>query len=443
MGQYTEILFPRWNIRYIAVNDNFDSDKPDGNELAPFKNLFNEWYARDTSRKIKAVLKAKAERGERISTSTPYGYIRDTGHGGRLMIDSETAPIVRQIFQMCASGMGPTLIAEELKKQKILRPSAYQYSKKIVSTDSKHSNDMYEWCGRTIADILENEVYLGHTINCRLTTISYKDKRKRAVPKEQQLRFENTHEAIIDQNTWDIVQQVRSCKRRRTATGEISKYSGILYCADCGSKLYYIQARTIKPELFSFICSRYRKHSGVELCTPHSIREVVLDEIILEEIRRVTYYARTKTEEFARQISQKTTVQSRRVIRAKQTELEKLQKRDNELNTIFKRVYEDNILGRISDEQFKLLSEGYTTEQKSVKEKISALQNEIETLKTEVSGIDRFIETAKKYTDLQELTPEILRTFIEKIVIHERDKPHSKKAHQQIDIYFTHIGMIE
>ena len=181
---------------------------------------------------------------------------------------------------------------------------------------------------------------------------------------------------------------------------------------------------------------------GEDLCTRHTIREVVLDEIILEEIRRVTYYARTKTEEFARQISQKTTAQSHRVIRAKQSELEKLQKRDNELNTIFKRVYEDNILSRISDEQFRLLSEGYTTEQKSVKEKIFALQNEIETLKTEVSCIDRFIETAKKYTDLQELTPEILRTLIEKIVIHERDKPYSKKAHQQIDIYFTHIGMI-
>lgn len=443
VGQYTEILFPRWNIRYIAVNDNFDSDKPDGNELAPFKNLFNEWYARDTSKKIRAVFKAKAERGERLGTTTPYGYIRDKEHGGVLTVDPETAPIVRQIFQMCASGMGPGKIASELRKRKIPKPSVVRFKNEGVVGTYTDINDEYNWNCNTVAKMLSNEIYIGNTVNCQLTTISYKDKRKKAVPKEKQLRFENTHEAIIDQNTWDIVQRIREGKRRRNISGEVSKYSGLLYCADCGSKMYFMHARTLKPQAFSFVCSRYRRHMGEDLCTRHTIREVVLDEIILEEIRRVTYYARTKTEEFARQISQKTTAQSHRVIRAKQSELEKLQKRDNELNTIFKRVYEDNILGRISDEQFKLLSEGYISEQGSVKEKINALQNEIETLKTEASGIDRFIETAKKYTDLQELTPEILRTFIEKIVIHERDKPYSKKAHQQIDIYFTHIGMIE
>ena len=442
VGNYTEILFPRWDVRYIAINDNFDSMHSEGNELAAFKNMFNEWYARDTSKKIRAVQKAKAERGERIGTTTPYGYLRDKEHGGRLIVDEETAPNVKLIFQMCASGIGPTKIANELGKRKIPKPSVKRYERDGVAGTNTDINDVYSWNTRTVSTMLSNEIYLGHTINCRTTRISYKDKHKKDVPKEQQYRFENTHEAIIDKETWDIVQKVRSGRRRRNLIGDVNKYSGLLYCADCGSKLYFIHGRTMNPERFSFICSRYRKHMGEELCTPHRIIETVLDKIVLEEIRRVTYLARTKTNEFAEYISQKTSSQSRREINAKSAELEKLKRRDNELNAIFKRLYEDNILGRLPDEQFKLLSQGYLSEQKEIKEKIPVLESEIERLKAESAGIDRFIQIAKKYTDIQELTPEILRTFIEKIVIHERDKWHSKSAHQQIDIYFTHIGNI-
>ena len=442
VGNYTEILFPRWNVRYIAVNDNFDSLYSDGNELAPFKNLFNEWYARDTSKKIRAVQKAKAERGERVGTTTPYGYYRDKEHGGKLIIDEESAKTIKLIFQMCSSGMGPTNIARELEKRKILKPTAYRFKKEGVLYTKTDMNDLYGWNGRTVGDILENEIYLGHTVNCRSTTISYKNKRKKSVPEEQQYRFENTHEAIIDKETWDIVQKVRLGRRRRNLIGDVNKYSGLLYCADCGSKLYFIHGRTINSETFCFVCSRYHNHVGTDICTPHTIREVVLDEIVLEEIRRVTYLARTKTNEFAEYISQKTSSQSRREINAKSAELEKLKRRDNELNAIFKRLYEDNILGRLPDEQFKLLSQGYLSEQKEIKEKLPVLESEIERLKAESAGIDKFIQIAKKYTDIQELTPEIPRTFIEKIVIHERDKWHSKSAHQQIDIYFTHIGNI-
>ena len=442
VGNYTEILFPRWNVRYIAVNDNFDSLYSDGNELAPFKNLFNEWYARDTSKKIRAVQKAKAERGERIGTTTPYGYYRDKEHGGRLIVDEETAPNVKLIFQMCASGIGPTKIANELGKRKIPKPSAKRYERDGVAGTNTDINGVYSWNTRTVSTMLSNEIYLGHTINCRTTRISYKDKHKKDVPKEQQYRFENTHEAIIDKETWDIVQKVRLGRRRRNLIGDVNKYSGLLYCADCGSKLYFIHGRTINSETFCFVCSRYHNHVGTDICTPHTIREVVLDEIVLEEIRRVTYLARTKTNEFAEYISQKTSSQSRREINAKSAELEKLKRRDNELNAIFKRLYEDNILGRLPDEQFKLLSQGYLSEQKEIKEKLPVLESEIERLKAESAGIDKFIQIAKKYTDIQELTPEIPRTFIEKIVIHERDKWHSKSAHQQIDIYFTHIGNI-
>ncbi len=441
VGNYTEILFPRWNVRYIAINDNFDSLYSDGNELAPFKNLFNEWYARDTSKKIRAVKKAQAGRGERIGTTTPYGYLRDKEHGGRLIVDEETAPNVKLIFQLCVSGMGTSMIANELKKRKILQPSAYRHKRECSVTENILDEEC-RWCSKSVSNILENELYLGHTINCRYTSVSYKDKRRITVPKDKQYRFENTHEAIIDKETWDIVQKVRSGRRRMNMIGDVNKYSGLLYCADCGSKLTFYRGRTIEPEKFCFICSHYRKDTSTWQCTPHNIREVILDRIVLEEIRRVTYLARTKTNEFAEYVSQKTSSQSHREINTKSSELEKLKRRDNELNAIFKRLYEDNILGRLPDEQFKLLSDGYLSEQKEIKEKMPVLESEIERLKTESAGIDRFIEIAKKYTDIQELTTEILRTFIEKIVIHERDKRHSKLANQQIDIYFTHIGNI-
>lgn len=305
VGNYTEILFPRWNVRYIAINDNYDSLYSEGNELAPFKNLFNEWYARDTSKKISAVIKAKAERGERVGTVVPYGYKRDTEHKGHLLVNEETAPIVKKIFDLCASGKGPSQIASILERDKILKPTMYRYANEGITRREIDMNNPYAWSGRTVGDMLSNEIYLGHTINCKTTTVSFKDKRKKNRPENEQYRIENTHEAIIDKGTWDIVQEIRKGKRRRNSFGEVNKYSGLLYCADCNNKLYFVRGHTMEVKNFNFVCSRYRKHMGEEICTPHSIREVVLDEIVLEEIRRTTYYARSKTNEFAEFINKK------------------------------------------------------------------------------------------------------------------------------------------
>ena len=440
VGNYTEILFPRWNVRYIAINDNYDSLYSEGNELAPFKNLFNEWFARDTSKKIRAVVKAKAERGERISTQIPYGYKKDPDIKGHLLLDEEIAPVVKMIFDLCAVGNGPGVIANTLREKKILKPTAYRYNKIGSYGCITDAADIYGWNGRTVADILDNEVYLGHTVNCKTTVASYKDKRKIQRPESEWLRFENTHEAIIDQTTWDLVRKVRSSKRRRTSMGDVNKYSGLLCCADCGSKLYFVRGTTIKPENFGFICSRYRKHLGEELCTPHSIKEKVLDEIILEEIRKATYYARAKTHEFVVFINKKNSSENKRELTAKINELSKLEKRNTELNSLFKRLYEDNVLGKITNEQFRMLSDGYNAEQRDIQERIPKLQAEIEELKAAVTNVNKFVDIAHKYTDLRELTPEVLRTFISKVVIHERSDKWSKSAEQQIDIYFRYIG---
>ena len=442
VGNYTEILFPRWNVRYIAINDNFDSLYNEGNELAPFKNLFNEWYARDTSKKIRAVFKAKAERGERIGTSIPYGYKKDPDVKSHLLVNEETAPVVKMIFDLCAVGNGPRVIANMLREKKILKPTVYRYRKTGNYGCITDTDDIYGWNDRTVAGILDNEIYLGHTVNCKTTVASYKDKRKIDRPESEWLRFENTHEAIVDQTTWDIVRKVRAGKRRRTNMGEINKYSGLLCCSDCGSKLYFVRGTTIKPENYGFICSRYRKHMGEEQCTPHSIKEKVLDEIILEEIRKATYYARSKTQEFAQFINKKSSSENRRELMAKTSELSRLERRNVELNDLFKRLYEDNFHGKITNEQFRMLSDGYNAEQREIKEQIPKLQAEIEELKAAATNVDKFIDIAHKYTDLQELTPEVLRTFIAKVVIHERSDKWSKVAEQQIDIYFRYIGSL-
>ena len=442
VGNYTEMLFPRWNVRYIAVNDNYDSLYSEGNEFAPFKNLFNEWFVRDTSKKILAVVKAKAERGERVSTQIPYGYKKDPDVKGHLLIDEETAPIVRRIFELCAQGMGPTNIGNVLRDEKIFKPTIRRYHEQGVYGTVTHTDRPYGWTAETIGKMLKNEVYLGHTINCKTRVVSYKDKRTVEVPKNEQYRFENTHEAIIDQVTWEAVQKVREGKRRRNNMGTIDKYSGLLYCADCGSKLYFVRGKSIKPSDYNFICSRYRKHIGEQLCTAHRIREVALDEIILEEIRRITYYARTKTREFVELINKKSSSENRRELTAKTNELAKLEKRNAELNTLFKRLYEDNVLGKITNEQFRMLSDGYNAERRTIADQIPILQKQIEDLKASSTNVDRFVTISNKYTDLQDLTLEILRTFIDKIVIHERTEKWAKTAEQQIDIYFRYVGCI-
>ena len=399
VGSYTEIYFPRNNVRYIAINDNFDSLYAEGNELAPFKNLFNEWYARDTSKKIRAVKRAKAEKGERIGSRPPYGYL------------------------------------------KILTPVMYEYRKSGTAVTYLDPDRPYDWNAKTVADILSKEDYIGNTVNCRYTVPSYKDKRKIKRDASEQLRFEHTHEPILDEQTWETVQKLREGKRRPTSMGETSKFSGLLFCADCGSKLYFTRRRADDPKSYSFNCSHYRNNAK-EKCTPHRIREVVLEEILLEEIRRITYAARSKEREFAEYINRKSSSENRKELAAKQREYERLVKRVSELNALFKRLYEDNVLGRINNEQFRMLSDGYTEEQNRINAELPALEQEIQGLKETASNVDKFISLARKYTRITELTPEILHTFVSKIVVHERTERYKQKSEQQIDIYFRYIGNV-
>ena len=438
-GLYIEERFPMFGVRYIAINDNVDTDSSESNDLMPFKNLFNEWFIRDTSRKIRAVLKAKAERGERLGTRTPYGYRKDPGTK-KLIVDEEASAIVRRIFAMCAGGSGPSQIARILKKEQILTPTMYAYTKYGTTHVGLDTQRPYHWSGDTVADMLENEIYLGNTVNMKHSSRSYKDKRRVEHPREECLVFENTHPALVTQEVWDIVQRVRESKRRRTNMDEQNKYSGLVFCSDCGSNMVLHRAHTMSASYNHFTCRTYKK--GGEACTGHYIRECVLDEVVLEDLRRVTAMAREHPEKFAAYIGSKQSTELQREIRRQEKELAAMRKRKMELDAIFKKLYEDSVLGRITTAQFQMLSGSYTEEQSRITAGIPQKESEIQRLRETVNGTDSFLDKAKRYTDITELTPELLRLFIEKIVVHEKEAKWSKHAPQTVEIYYNGIGYV-
>ena len=270
-GLYIEEIFPSNDVRYIAVNDNVDTKYENSNELMPFKNLFNEWHVRDCSRKVRNVVNAKAQRGIRVGTRAPYGYRKGATKDSPLLVDEEAAAVVKRIFAMCAGGMGPSQIAKQFKKEHIYSPSMYAYTKFGTSHSGLNTERPYNWTGDMVADMLQNMVYLGHTVNLRYSTKSYKDKKRCERPKSEWLIFEHTHEALVDQETWDIVQEVRSHKRRRTNMDEQNMFSGLVYCADCGMPMVLHRAHTMKPEQNNFTCRTYKK-DGADVCSAHYVR---------------------------------------------------------------------------------------------------------------------------------------------------------------------------
>ena len=439
-GLYIEERFPMFGVRYIAINDNVDTDSSESNDLMPFKNLFNEWFIRDTSRKIRAVLKAKAERGERLGTRAPYGYRKDPGTK-KLIVDEEAAAIVRRIFAMCAGGSGPSQIARILKKEQILTPTMYAYTRFGMNHTCLDTAHPYNWSDSAIANLLENEIYLGNTVNMKYSTKSYKDKRRAEHSREECLVFENTHSALVTQEVWDIVQRVRKSKRRRTNMDEQNKYSGLVFCADCGSNMVLHRAHTMSASYNHFTCRTYKKDG--ESCTGHYIRECVLDEVVLEDLRRVTAMAREHPEKFAAYIGSKQSAELQREIRRQEKELAAMRKRKAELDAIFKKLYEDSVLSRITTEQFQMLSSSYTEEQNQIAAGIPQKEADIQRLRETVSGTDGFLDKAKRYMDITELTPELLRLFIEKIVVHEKEVKWSKHAPQTVEIYYNGIGFID
>jgi len=371
----------------------------------------------------------------------PYGYKKDEADNKKLVVDEEAATVVRRIFAMCAAGSGPSQIARRLREEQILCPTTYAYLRFGVNHTALNTEKPCHWTSSTIPGMLENELYLGNTINMKYSTKSYKDKRHVEHPKEECLIFEGTHPALVTQEVWDIVQRVRQNRRRPTKMNEQNKCSGLVVCADCGATMVLHRAHTMKPTWNNFTCRTYTKE-GSEVCTAHYIWECVLDEVILEDLRRVTAMAREHAREFAEYIGSRQSAEIQREIRRQEWELTAMRKRGAELDAIFKKLYEDRVLGHLSVEQFQALSGGYTAEQEKLAAEIPAKESAIQKLWDTVSSTDGFIAKAKRYTDITELTPELLRLFIQKIVVHEKSTKWSKKAMQTIEIHYSDIGYI-
>lgn len=442
VGHFTEMVFPSYGIRFIAINNNVDSLYGE-NDFTPFVNLFNDFYSKDTSRKIRAVKKAKAERGERIASRPPYGYRKSEDDPKQIVPDEQAAEVVRHIFKLCAEGRGPSQIANQLKAEQVLTPTNYYYQQTGVALVNLDTTRPYHWKDTSVANILCDISYLGHTINLRYTTVSYKNKKQIERPESEWLKFENTHEPLISQELWDIVQDVRRHKKRppqRMDTPNL--FSGMVYCADCGGTMVLHRAHTMKETQNNFMCSTYRKR-GKEECSAHYIREVQLKAIILDDLKRVTHYARQKEKLFIEHITRKNTVETRQEINRIQREIDAAKRRDRELTALFKRLYEDNVLGRIPNEHFRLLSSEYTAEQAGLREKLPTLEARLTELKNSLTNVAQFVEKAKRYRNITELTPELLHLFIEKIVVGEKSKKYSRTAEQEICIYYRDIGLMD
>ena len=438
VGMYTEIMFPEKDIRFIAVNDGVDSERDDS-DFTPFRNIINEWYAKDTSKKIKAVFRAKGMSGERISTRTPYGYILDENK--HLVVDEETAPVVRMIFQLCAEGNGPGKIARILKERKINAPRTVDFLR-TGRTDSYHPDDPCGWSTPTVAQILGQKEYLGHTVNFKTTKKSFKSKHVLKNPEEKQVVFENTHEAIIDPELWDVVQKIREQRHRPTRTGEIALFSGLIFCADCGHHLN-LHRKTVggRPEN-SYLCSKYRNSRGAQECEAHYIREDILDKLVLENLRRVISYARDYEDEFVQQVMDNSLAEQMKHQTAVKRQLEQQTRRMGEIDTIIQRLYEDNISGKLTDERFSKMSAAYEREQRELEVSTKELQRAVEACEQQKVSIKSFLKLVKSYTEPEQLTPEILRMFVEKVVVHAPDRSSGQRT-QQIDIHYNFVGQLD
>lgn len=435
VGMYTEIFFPEHDVHFIAVNDGVDSNQED-NEFTPFRNIINEWYAKDTSKKIRAVKRSKGMAGEHIGSHPPYGYMKNPENKKEWIIDEEAAEVVREIFRLCVGGYGPTRIAHILTERKILCPTYYALEKGGKPRTALPA-DKYTWNGPVVAKILDRMDYLGHTVNFKTHVKSYKVHKTIYNSPDQWKVFEGTHEAIIDKETFEIVQKIRAGKRRPTRMGEMPMFSGLLYCADCGRKLSFHRKADEPAEKHHYLCENYR--SNTANCTMHYIRNVVVERIVLENLKEVIQYVSNYEDEFVRMIMDSDMRQRNRELSQKKKRLAEIQKRIGELDTIFQRIYEDNIIGKLSDERFMKMSKRYEDEQHTLQTEADEIQSELQQEEKKSVDVKRFLAIVKKYTDLTELTPEIFREFIDKIIVHAPDKSSGRRL-QEIEIIYNHIG---
>ena len=447
-GFYTEVLFRKFGVRFIAIGNGIDSDDPSSSEFAPFVNIMSEWYLRDLSRKQRTAIRVKGESGKPTTNCAIYGYRKDPNDKYHWLIDEEAAAVVRRIFQLTIEGHGPYEIATILCEEKIETPATYFARQGRGVWKSKEDIPRpYSWNGFAVGQILSKPEYMGHTVNFRTHKESYKDKRAVVHAPEDWLIFENTHEAIVDKETWELAQKLRKTPRRHDTIGEANPLTGLLYCADCGAKLYNHRSRGTPTKPYSsdwFDCSTYTlaRQYHDSACSNHHISTKALRTLILETIRAASTYAISNEAEFVQKVRAASEVRQAQAAKDLKRKLNKDRRRCEELDTIIKKLYESYAVGRIGEERFDTLLAGYEQEQATLRQAVTEAETALDSFEQDTANVERFLALAKKYTDFSELTTPMINEFIEKIIVHAPEKVDGDRT-QEVEIYLKFIGRFD
>ena len=446
VGFYTEIMFPEKGVRFIAINNSVDSANPTENDFTPFLNIMNEWYAKDTSNKIRAIFRSRMQDGKRCSGAIPYGYRRDPEDKNHLLIDEEAAKVVRRIYQMVIDGMGSQAIANQLTADNVLIPSAYLEQSEHGESRNHSYHDPCRWNCTAVSYILDKQEYMGHTVLGKTICENFKTKKRRKARPDELIIFENTREPIIDAETWHLVQKLRRRTRRKLANGSYShRLSGLVYCADCGKRLSYSSPQSQhRPDGktydadSSFRCPTYKSMYGE--CTMHYIKSSTLDKLVDEAVRKIARYVLRNEQAFLEQVRVLTSADQKHTQSEDKKELVNIKKRIAELDNYIKRLYEGNASGKIPDRQFEKLMAQYDSEQQELEERVKEIEVSIHEIQQESENGQQFVRLVQKYRDLTEIDQTALNEFIDKVVVHEATGGRTADRSQQIDIYFNFIG---
>ena len=440
-GELIEIIFPEYDVRYIAINDGVDTARED-NEFTPLRNWFNEFYARDTSKKIRAVKQAKAQRGERVNGEVPYGYLADPNDRNHLIPDPETAHIVKQIFAMYVRGDRMCEIQNWLRDNEVLTVGELRYRRKGGKKFPRPQlNAWYTWPDKTLYDILTRQEYLGHTITAKTYKVSYKSKKTRKNPEDKRYFFPNTHEPLIDEETFALAQKRIATRHRPTKSEEIDLFSGLLFCGDCGYKMYLQKGAGTPERKHAYTCGNYRNRARNDfLCTTHYIRKSVLKELVFADLQRVLAYVKEHEQKFVRTAAECGEQAAKKALAQKRKELDKAERRMDELNLLFRKLYEDTALGRLSSEQFALLTSGYEDEKAALAKRTAELRREIDTAAERGADVKRFVALVRRYSEISEVTYENVHEFIDRILVHELDRETNTR---KIEIFYSFVGKVD
>ncbi len=438
-GRLTQIVYPSLGVTFISLHENVNSTTGEGMEMLPFYNIFNEWYAAQTSKKIRAVWQSKAENGKRVSPTVPFGYVKDPNDKEKWLIDEPAAEVVRKIYALCLAGRGPLQIAKQLEEEKTLVPSAYYES--IGRTHAqKVPSDYCKWDQKTIVGILENRQYTGCAVNFKSTTVSYKVHKKIHNATEDYQIIPNMQEPIISEEQWLRVQELRKHRRRPTATGRTSLFSGLVYCADCGAKMHFAAAKSLTRNQEHFRCSNYK--SGRGSCTVHFIRDVVLEKIVFEAISSLAEFVKCHESVFLYMLAKKTNAMRQKEHKRLEQAVEQGTKRIVEIDRLIEKVFEQNASGILSDERFSKMLQSYEKEQKALIQEVADSRQTLEEAKQKATDLRLLLRTLREMTEINELTPTLVNSLIERIEVHNNDKS-SGHCYVKVDIYFTAVGMID